>query len=539
MAPRKLLPALLLVALAARVWGIGFGLPYAGSRVDETAIAGPAVQFLSGAFRPPDFMYPTGYLYAVAVLYLGWYAITAPFGTYASLAAFAESRRQSLAPFFYLTRGLSAVMGTFTVWWVFAICRRVFDDTVAIVAALFVALAFLHVRDSHFGTIDISMTALVVLCVLAILRWQQRPTLWRAAAAGLVGGLATSTKYNALGLWIPFAVAVAQKAIERPSGSPGGPGENSFRRAVSAIAIFGAAFALGFFGSSPYVLLEWPRFVGDLKLQAGTLALGHGLVLSRGWLYHARITLPAALGWPLYLTGVAGAIGLLTRVRQSAVVLAFPIAYYLVAGSGYRVFARDMIPMLPFLCITAAWLTVAVAHAMTPPEGARTRAWATAILALVIVAPSARNLFLLDRVLSRPDNRLVAARALPAIIPSGSLVYQSGQPYGHVPFYLAEPPLNISASNYDEATRQFIPGGKLPDWIILPRSPLVLYSQVPDDVQRIVGERYDMVRRFPVGADDGARIYDQQDALFLPLANLSGVERIGPTFEVYRLREAR
>jgi len=126
---RKLLLPVLLIAAAVRVWGLGFGLPYAGSRVDETAVAGPAVQFLSGSLRPPNFMYPTGLLYAVAILYVVWFAINRPFGTYTSLAAFAESRRQSLAPFFYVSRGLSAAMGTLTVWWVFAICRRVFDET--------------------------------------------------------------------------------------------------------------------------------------------------------------------------------------------------------------------------------------------------------------------------------------------------------------------------------------------------------------------------------------------------------------------------
>ena len=172
----------MLVAAAVRVCGLGFGLPYANARVDETAVAGPAVQFLSGALRPPNFMYPTGLLYAVAILYVIWFAINRPFGTYATLAAFAESRRQSLAPFFYLSRGLSAAMGTLTVWWVFAIARRLFDETIAIAAALFISLAYLHVRDSHFGTLDVSMTALVVLSVLMILRWQQAPNLARGAA---------------------------------------------------------------------------------------------------------------------------------------------------------------------------------------------------------------------------------------------------------------------------------------------------------------------------------------------------------------------
>jgi Dolichyl-phosphate-mannose-protein mannosyltransferase len=531
MIPRRLLPTLLLIAVVARVWGIGFGLPYSGSRVDETAVAGPAVQFLSGAFRPSNFMYPTGLLYPLALIYLGWYAITRPFGTYASLAAFAESRRQSVAPFFYISRGLSAVMGTLTVWWVFAISRRVFDDTVAIVAALFMALAFLHVRDSHFGTLDVSMTALVVLSVLAILQWQRTPDPWRAAVAGLVGGFATSTKYNAFGVWVPFAVAAVQRTVEGRSTLG-----VELRRSVWAFAIFGAAFALGFIGGSPYVLVEWRQFLRDLAAQNATLAQGHGLVMSRGWWYHARVTLPAALGWPLYLAGVAGAGLLLTRFRQAAVLLAFPLAYYLVAGSGYRVFARDMMPVLPFLCITAAWLTTEVVRAFVGARRSRARAWATAVVALAIVAPSARNAVLFDRLLMRPDSRVVMARTLPALIPSGSLVYISGQSYGHVPFYLSDPPLKVTQCEYDERTGRFTGDGTLPAWIVLPRSPLVVYSHVADGVQRLVAERYELVSSFPVATEDPSRIYDQQDALFLPLAGLAGVERIGPSFEIYRLR---
>jgi hypothetical protein len=532
---RKLLPPVLLLAFVVRVWGLGFGLPYSGSRVDETAIAGPAVQFLSGTLRPPDFLYPTGFRYAVALVYAGWYAVNRPFGTYDSLAAFAESRRQSLAPFFYLSRGLSAIMGTLTVWWVFAIARRIFDDRVAIVGAFYTALAYLHVRDSHFGTLDISMTALVVLSVLLILRWQEAPTLWRASVAGLVGGLATSTKYNGLGVWIPFMVAVGQRALEKRSTE-----DFTFRQIFGAVGSFAGAFAIGFFGTSPYILLEWDRFTSALAVQSTTLAQGHGLALARGWWLYAGVTLPAALGWPLYLAGVTGtALLLFGRLRQAAVVLAFPIAYYAVAGSGYRVFARDILPVLPFLCIPAAWLTVTGVHAVLGTNRPRARAWATATVALLIVAPSARNVLLLDRLLTRPDNRLVVAKTLATVIPAGSLIYHSGESYGRVPFQLSDVALNFKECDYDEAANRFTPDGRLPAWIILQRSPLVLYSRVPDGVLAIARERYDLVRIFPVAADDPSRVYDQQDALFLPLTGLAGVERIGPTFEVYRLREAQ
>ena len=115
-------------------------------------------------------------------------------------------------------------------------------------------------------------------------------------------------------------------------------------------------------------------------------------------------------------------------------------------------------------------------------------------------------------------------------------MYHSGETYGRVPFYLSDPPLNVVLCDYDEATGQFTPDGRLPTRIILQRSPLLLYSRVPDGVERLVRDRYDLVRRFPVARTDRPRTYDQQDALFLPLADLAGIDRIGPSFEIYRLR---
>ena len=488
---------------------------------------------LSGNLGPPDFLYPSFFYYLVAAVYAAWYVISRPFESYASLAAFAESRYQSVAPFFYLSRGLSAVMGTLTVWWVFTICRRLFDETVALVAALFMALAFLHVRDSHFGTTDVPMTALVVLSVLFILQWQESGRSWHLAAAGVVGGLAASTKYNGFGVAVPFAVA----ALERLTRGGRAPSSvSALRRLPAAAAVFAVAFAAGFFGGSPYILFNWNRFVTDATTQGAALAAGHGLRLSRGWRYHAVLTLPAGLGWPIYLSGLAGfAILMMRRFRQSAVLFAFPVAYYIVAGSGYRVFARYIIPVVPFLCIAAAWAVVAAVRAIVPVARPILVDAAVGIAAIAMVIVPARNVVLMDRLFSRPDNRLVTVRALPTFIPSGSSLYHSGGSYGRLPFELAGADFAIAESTYDDAAGQFS-DGKLPDWIVLQRSPLVLYSDVPQSLERLVRDRYDLVRVFNAQNPRSSPTYDQQDAFFLPLVGLDSMTRLGPNFEVYRLR---
>jgi hypothetical protein len=520
----------LAVALGVRLWGLGFGLPFGNARPDETVIAGPAVQFLSGNLRPPYFMYPSFLMYVVALLYVLYWALTRPFTGFATLAAFAESRRQSLAPFFYLSRGVSVAMGTLTVWWLYDLTRRVFDHTVALVAALFLALSFLHVRDSHFGVTDVTMAALVVLTVLQLLRWQQMGDPWRAAAAGLAGGLATSTKYNGLGVWVPFAVAAVQRAVETRATF-----RTEWRRLALGAAIFGAVFVLAFVAASPYIAIDWPRFLRDVTGQQAMFIQGQGMAGTRGWWHHASVTLPAGLGWPIYVSGVIGAAWLLaTRLRQTAVVLAFPLAYYAVAGSGYTVFARYMIPVLPFLCLTAAWLVVTVVRASVPASApAAVGRAAIAAAAALVVAPSALKVVQIDRLLARTDNRVIASEAFAALVQAGSTVYHTGEPYGHL-YWSSE--LGLHEWRYNEASGTFGDGARVPQWIILQRSPLMHYSYISPAIERLVRERYDLVRAFPVIADRADRLYDQQDAFFLPLDGLAGIERPGPNFEIYRLR---
>ncbi len=529
-APRRLMLVVMLLAVSLRVWGIGFGLPVATARPDETQIAGPAVGYLSGDFRPPFFHWPTLFQYVVALAYVLYAVVGRPLTGFASLAAFAESRRQNLAPFLYISRSLSMLFGVATVWCVYAIGRRVFDATVGVVAALFLALAFLHVRDSHFGVTDVPLTALIVGAVLLILRWREAGGFGRAIVAGLVTGLAGSMKYNGLVASVAFAVAWILRTVEAPS-----PRSRSVRRLAVELVSYSVAVAVGFFGSSPYILIDWPRFLADTGAQWDTLTIGHGMALSRGWWYYAQVVLPAAMGWPMFVAGVAGVVLLLaTRWRSSIVLLAFPLSYYVISGRAYSVFARYMLPMVPFLCLTAAWSVVytaqGIARAWTPASRMRL----VAALALVVVAPTAYKSVLLDRLLARTDNRVVAARALIDVIPAGALFYQTGESYGHMPLGSDGRSMEIRRVLYDAGSRSFDPID--PDWILVQRSPLVLYSVVPPGLEEIVRARYEIVRSFPTGPPAPGRIYDQQDAFFLPLTQLAGLERPGPAYELYRKR---
>ena len=133
------LAALVVAAAVVRFRGLGFGLPHTQARPDETFIIETVRALLSGRF-PPFYDYPWMYMWLLAPLYIGDYLVGAARGTFGSLAEMVASWPTHWAPFFLISRGLSATTGTLTVVALFALARRVWDDATALVAAFFLAL---------------------------------------------------------------------------------------------------------------------------------------------------------------------------------------------------------------------------------------------------------------------------------------------------------------------------------------------------------------------------------------------------------------
>ena len=156
------LVAIVMVAAGVRVWGLGFGLPFGNARPDETYVMDVVRPVLEGRAPPPNYEYPWLYMgltaSRLARLLRGWRRRRARCDSLADLTA---SWRTHHTPFFLINRGITAAFGIATVLVVFAIARRLWSDPRRLVAAACLALAYLHVRDSHYGTTDVPMTFFV------------------------------------------------------------------------------------------------------------------------------------------------------------------------------------------------------------------------------------------------------------------------------------------------------------------------------------------------------------------------------------------
>jgi hypothetical protein len=515
---------LLAVAATVRFYGLRFGMPHVWARPDELVVADVAQAFLTGNLNPRFWDYPTLFMYALALLDYAYYLFGRAMGWFQSVPHFLALWRVQWTPLFMIARTVSAVAGTMTVAVVYQIAARLFDRLTAAIAALFLALAFLHVRDSHFGVTDVTMVLLVMLSTMCLVTGALENRTAPFAVAGALAGAAASVKYNGVLMFAPLATAV----LIAPAGR---------RALVRRIGLFAALFAAAFLVGSPYAAIDWPAFWRGLQGQSAHIGTPHGIDLGMGGVNHLVFSLRYGLGLPLLAAGLAGVVWLWRRDwRKAALLTTFPAAYYLVLFPTRSVFVRYAIPLVPFLCITAAFTIVEAARALGGRRAVPVPATAW-LLALLVVAPSAAAVGQLDRLFAARDSRLVLADWVRHAIRPGSTVYFGGN-------IVVEPIVDIGAArtlrywthrggwNFDEQRR---PVDGIPDWLVIPETAVPQFSYCPPEVQRLARERYDVV--YSVKAMDlSGNLFDRQDAFFYPYAGFQGARRGGPNYVVYARR---
>jgi hypothetical protein len=280
-----------------------------------------------------------------------------------SFAVFAED--DGLAPAGYLLcRLLQALAGTLSLFLTFRIGRRLASPGVGLAAALLLALAPWHLRQSVIFKPDIWLVACSLLALLASLEAAENPTRRTALAAGAAVGLALATKFNAAPAGIPLAVALL--------------GEGGWRRGArwGALALAAAAAVGVLLLLTPYLVLAPGLYLHDFgttwhdyTTKGMKLGSSHLGVLAEG----LAALLSASFHGPWI--GAAGLVGLALgaaapRLRRNdpsrarrlgpAMAAAYVAGYALLyAASTTNPSAHNWLPVAPHLALGAAWALLA------------------------------------------------------------------------------------------------------------------------------------------------------------------------------------
>jgi dolichyl-phosphate-mannose-protein mannosyltransferase len=408
-AERLALPAVIVLALALRLWGIHHGLPYAFNADENAHFVPRAIGMFGHSLNPQYFVNPPAYTYLLHV------AFWARWGTREAVGnAFATDPSTA----FTIARVLTALLGAAAVGLLAWAGARLFDRRVGLVAAALLAVAFLPVHYGHLAVNDIPALAPLCLSLVGAAGIYRHGRLRDYALAGAALGVACATKYTA-GIAV-LCILGAAKSSPGGSDSVGSPRQEArtpgARVRVRGLGVAGVLAVAGFAAANPYALFDLGLFREGLERQSEASSDGGGklgLVGDSGILYYLG-TLTWALGWIPALAAAAGAVWLWMRDRRLALILVpAPVVLIVFLGLQDRFFARWILPVFPMLCLLAAWAAVEALRRVPAPALA-----AAALLCAQGLVFSVHN----DLILGRDDTRALARDWMVANVPEGTKV---------------------------------------------------------------------------------------------------------------------
>ncbi|CAN5854378.1 hypothetical protein BH24ACI5_BH24ACI5_11880 [soil metagenome] len=404
-----------LLAFVLRVAGLQYGLP-AVYNPDEVAIMARALSFAKGTLNPHNFLYPTLYFYVLfgwVGTWLGFVWLTGGVSTVTELQQLYFTNPTGI---YTAGRLLGALCGTAAVVALYRLGHRLFDWRVGLAAALFLAVAPLAVRDSHYVKHDIPATLAIIVACLAIVRiWPRAPAPGRTRhdviVAGAACGIAFSTHYYCIFLALPLFWAIIQRW--RASG-----GRVVARHTVTAAVVS----AVVFFVCSPFILFEplvaWQDITANRQIVIDRAVEAGAFAPARRYL---EMLWTDSMGRAVVALGVVGAAWMLTAApARTVLLLLFPVAFLAFIANTAPA-SRYLNPVLPFLSIAAAWTLVRFSDMLRAPVFALWIVAAACATAPLIASVSGNLFFRTD------DTRTLAQRFIEANIPSGATVLI--QPY--------------------------------------------------------------------------------------------------------------
>ena len=371
-------------ALLLRVWGIRSGLPWIYNVDEADHFVNRAVTMAhAGTLEPSYWGNPPAFTYLLLILF---------HIAYGGGAAIARASGVWL-----LARVASAVLGALSVGLLGLAGAKLLDRRAGLLAAALLAVAFLPVAYAKLALNDAP-----VLFGVCLSLWGSAGVLRGGRArhyllAGVGLGLAASTKYT--GGIVALPLAAAALADRRPA--------MAVAAALVAVAVFVA--------TDPYALSDWSAFTNGIAHQSSQSSAGAGkLGLNGSGIVYYLWSATWGVGWAPSLAAI-GSAACLARADRRAFFLLVPalVVFLVFMGLEDRYFGRYLMPVIPIICLLAAYAATALADALP-----RAREPALAVLSAGLCAQGAIDAVHSGIVNAHLDTRTLTLAWLHAHVPA-------------------------------------------------------------------------------------------------------------------------
>ena len=417
--------ALIVVILFAfwlRMFGLEYGLPFVEYFTsDAEHYVADAIRIAgTGDWNPRWFGHPgSTIIYPLAIVFkIIDYAQKSEGSDFSVLFLF----QQNPTIYYVIGRLYTIFLGVLTIALTYRIGKYVGNRTIAIVAALLIAISPLHIFISQLARTDTPVVFFVTLSILGSVSIVRSPSWKNYMLTGVAIGLATSSKYYGVvavsGLMAAHFVHVFNDYQYRRSWN-----YNLWYKFAVSLFIIPLTFAL----TSPFALIEWETTKTNLTKERRMTHLGaDGLPLFGNIWWYVNIVLPKAIGWiAVWLIPVGVWVNIRDEERRNVtgVLLTFILFFILGISIQYLHWDRWLTPVLPELGILAAiglcyiaTITCRIVSMCTKPL------WVIVIFLIVAsINPLSSSLMrAIDRTL--PDTRMLTREWMINNIPNNSKI---------------------------------------------------------------------------------------------------------------------
>jgi hypothetical protein len=413
-----ILAGILVLAAALRFLALGYGLP-ATYNPDETPIMNRALAFAKGDPNPHNFLYPSLYFYVLFAWEALFFVVGRTVGIFESLGAFQREFFTNPSRLFLAGRALTAVFGIAAVAALYWYGRRLYGRTAGLVAAAFLAVSPIAVRDAHYVKLDVPVTLFVVLAHAMLARIVTdpaaavRPRTW--LLAGLFAGLAVSTHY-----YVAFVV-VSIVSVAIAHGTRTARWGESLRLLVWA----GIATIAGFLIGTPFFVAELQTAVRDIVAVREIdidRAIGGGGGAFTSAASYAHMLFFDAVGFPVCVLAAIGFVWAVVDDWRRGLVLVSFTACFLAFVSNTVPMSRYLNVVLPFFALAAAFTVTRVSNVFD-----RRTAGVAGVLTVFALIPGLAISLDTDRFFLQTDTRTMARDWVEAQLQPGASILI--QPY--------------------------------------------------------------------------------------------------------------
>ncbi len=404
------------------------------------------------------------------------------------------------------SRSLSAIVEMMSILLLFLIGRRLFGDTVALLASLLLSLTVLSIQLSHFGTFDNWVTMFALATFWFALRANEQGRWWDFALSGAMAALAVASKLSAL----PIVALTALPLIEqmrlhgveafwrRPSkrGLPALLGV--LVAALAAVWVFRVAQPYAFASGNLLDFSFDPRWTRDVEywrmVQSGEADAPPSVQwANRPLTFLVSNMVIWGMGPALGIAALGGLAFASLRIATSKrlpptwllVLVGWPVFNLVYYSFAFTRTMRYIIPAYPFLILLGAAGLVALygwGRSRWP-----SRDWLFALPGVAVVSLTAVYALAFSAIYLQPTTRVAASEWIYRNVPQGAVVLE----------HWDDPlPLNLPG----EAGSGAYPGQQMPNYDLDSAeklSTMVSYLEQGDWLFLTSNRLYDSIPRIP------------------------------------------